>query len=92
VNRNRIASLLQRRRQSLRWRVRHENPQRLFRSQYVAALEAQRRALAAAERAEVVPWPHGSLRRRPYMPAPLTPDQQAATLNRELVIGANRGR
>jgi hypothetical protein len=90
--RRRIASVRQRRRASLRWRLRHENPSGLTRAQFLVALEAQRRALAAAGRAEVVPWPHQARRRRrPYVPMPVTIDQQAAALNAEL-IRANRGR
>ena len=80
-----------RRWRALRWRLRHENPRGLTRAQYIAAEEAQRCALAAAEFDPAVTWPHERLGRRPYVLPPPTPDQAAAMLNRQLIREANRG-
>lgn len=79
-----MARLLRRRRDSLGWRLRHENPRRLSKADYVAALDAQRAALTEAKRA-ATPIPIADLvRRAAPPPAPaLTRDQQAAMLHRE---------
>jgi hypothetical protein len=81
---------MERRRQSLRWRMRHANPRGLTSEQYIAAEAAQRQAIVDAEHSHEGPWPHEAMRRpRPFVPS-LTPDQAAAALNHQLVIEANR--
>ena len=86
---------------SLRWRLRHENPLKLTKSQYRSELAAQAAALRSARAAEAVRplWPHEEarvrgerLRRAHYasLAPELTKDQMAAMLNRELIAEANR--
>lgn len=90
-----------RRRHSIRWRVRHDNPLGLTRQEYEAAETAQARILTEVMRAEDAPGIVEELkaraeaaRRRYYdsLPPELTRDQMAAMLQADAIRASSDAR
>jgi hypothetical protein len=93
-----IARLRDRRRASIGWKLKHDNPRHLTRQQYERELVSCDAALARAMHDEDAPGPLGVLRARAEQmrrwhqgPPPLTVEQQVAALRREAIAASASG-